>query len=71
MKLWVAGRRGALPQQEWEVLGVYSTKEKATARCLIADRDWVGPINLDEDTPEATIPWPDGQYPLWPPKEVL
>jgi len=47
-----------------ECLGVYSDEAKAKARCRIADRDFIGVLELDADQPEELIPWPQGYFPL-------
>ena len=47
-----------------ECLGIYTDEAKARARCRIADRDFIAPLELDVDQPEDLIPWPEAYYPL-------
>lgn len=69
MTLWLAGRMNVDPAvalsscEPWEVLGIYDEEAKAVARCT-SWYDFVGPIRLNEDAPEPTIPWPGCYYPL-------
>jgi hypothetical protein len=50
MRLWVVGlvRSGSFPNVVWELVGVFSTREKAEAACK--DHMYcVMPFQLDED----------------------
>ena len=77
MRVWICGRTtreathadhaavvGNSLAGRWELLGVYTSEEKAVARCRIPDRDFVGPAGLDVDFPERLITWPDARYPM-------
>jgi|GEM_PF-1264251 len=59
--VWVAGRdRG--PEQ-WDLLGVFTTEEKAIARCTRPASDFIGPVRLNDPLPEDPTPWPGAYYP--------
>jgi len=46
----------------WELIGVFSTEEKAVAACL-NEYYFVGPVELDEVLPDETVEWPRCYYP--------
>lgn len=56
--VWLAGRR----VDNWEINGVFSTKEKAVNACT-AYCDFIMPLKLDEVAPEETtiieVEWPN------------
>lgn len=60
-KLWIAGR--AVEGEAWEILGLYSTRDAAVARCRKVS-DFVGPIELDADQPEDTSEWQGLEWPV-------
>jgi hypothetical protein len=59
--LWLAGRNGE--GEDWQVLGVYGTHERAVARCRSA-LDFIGPLELDQDAPEPPTEWPGVERPV-------
>lgn len=64
-ELWVCGQnRPDLPHR-WELCGIFTTEEKAVARCLDASY-WIAPLPLDVDAPEAPTPIPRSRFPLAP-----
>lgn len=48
--------------KQWEVVGIYTTREKAIAACLTADY-FVGPIELDFTAQEEAREWPGSFIP--------
>ena len=61
-KLWMAGR--LMPDgKPWEILGLYSTREAAVARCRTVN-DFVGPLEIDRDCPEDTSDWDCVDFPV-------
>lgn len=62
MQVFVVGRLFPGEAKEWEVVGVYSTEEKAVEACLTGTY-FIGPINMDEASPEATTEWPGSYIP--------
>jgi hypothetical protein len=61
VKLWLAGR--SADDEEWEVLGIYTTEERAVARC-VRGCDFVWPTEADVDFPEETEEMPEAYFPL-------
>lgn len=55
--VWLALRMA----QPVEVLGIFSTEDKARAVC-IEWYDVIGPIAIDEELPD--VDWPGAYYPL-------
>lgn len=60
-KLWVVGKT-VDRHWSWEILGVFSSKEKAVAACSTA-RHFVGPAEIDNPMPDGK-PWPGVWHPL-------
>jgi hypothetical protein len=46
----------------WELIGVFSSEEKAVAACL-NEYYFIGPVELDEVLPDETVEWPGCYYP--------
>ena len=67
MTLWLVGRvhSGSPQVHSWEYLGVFSSPEKAEARCT-TDNDFVAEIEVDVPAPEATKTFPKYYYPKLP-----
>lgn len=69
MIVWVAGRVVHQTMVEgivhsfWELIGVFSSEDKAVAACS-DEKDFVGPINLDEASKRDDYSWPGCYYPL-------
>lgn len=61
MQLFVVGKETG---GSWEIMGVFSSKEKAESICLDSSY-FVGPMKLDEPAPVETTDWPG----LYTPKE--
>lgn len=65
MKLWVCGqyRSGKIKNVVWDLSGVFSSKKKAISACK--DKTYfIGPIELDKQSPDETVVWSDVEYPL-------
>lgn len=64
-KLWIAGRIFPDDKQgrQWEILGLYSTREAALARCR-TPHDFAGPMALDCDCPEEPTEWEGCEWPI-------
>jgi hypothetical protein len=66
-QIWIVGIRGAENYKEWEVVGVYDSKEKAFAACknflFFAAR-----LELNYTAPEEPTPLPEHHVPMncWP-----
>jgi hypothetical protein len=62
-EMWLVGRVFEDTQRQWEFMGIFESKEKAIAACT----DWydfvVGPVLLNERSPEETVEWKES---LWP-----
>lgn len=58
--IWVAGK--AYGAGEWDLLGVFSAREKAAAAC-VEFRDFVGPATLDEDIGQERVDWSGVEFP--------
>jgi hypothetical protein len=68
--IWVCGRYFVCDAKNscglpgsFDVLGIYSSKEKAIAR-VKQSNDFIAPITLDEDQPEEICEWVGAEYPL-------
>jgi hypothetical protein len=62
-KLWLVGQAYTdYHPQAWELVGVFSTKEKAVAACK-GRRYFVVPIELDFAASDETTPWPNCFFP--------
>lgn len=57
--VWICGRFNST----WEFLGVYTMKAKAVARCRLYE-DFIAPMVLDVDSPEAPVEMENVEYPL-------
>lgn len=60
-QLWVCGLYTGT-YGSWEIVGVFSTKQKAIDACE-NEYYFVGPIILDEDVNQKSQPWPGAYYP--------
>ena len=47
----------------WEILGVYTSRKKAIARCKTLD-DWIVALPLDQDLPDEGIVFDTEFFPL-------
>jgi hypothetical protein len=63
MKLWIVGKIGEKPEQQWEFQGVFDSEARAVAAC-IDWRDFVGPVTLNFIVPHETEVWPNSFYPI-------
>lgn len=59
-QLWLAGRT---LDRGWEVVGIYSSENKAKQACIDSSY-FIGPLILDERTPIKTILWPGAYRPF-------
>jgi hypothetical protein len=66
LRVWICGRNGLNGDPcVWSILGVFSTRERAAARCE-GPRDFVGAMWLDEPLPDEVVAWPGAERPrLW------
>lgn len=62
MRLYVCGRIVGGQASEWELLGIYTERSAAVARCRVADTDFVGEAEADVDLPEDKMAWPGAVY---------
>lgn len=60
--IWVAGRQLEV-EGTWEVVGVFTTEDKACDACYDEDC-FVGPLVLDKVAPRLVQHWPGAYYPL-------
>lgn len=66
MKLWITGRFRRIVDDGlivWDIMGVFSSEAMAVAACRSPD-DFIGPLLLNEQLPEALAEWPGTRYPL-------
>lgn len=61
--VWLVGRYQRDGLSPFDVLGCYSTLERAVARCTDR-RDFVGPLPLDLPMPDDVESWPGAFYPV-------
>ena len=64
MKVWIVGKLLEYSKKgsRWDFGGVFSSEEKAKTACY--DKTYfMGPAILDEEVPEASVPWDDAYYP--------
>jgi hypothetical protein len=55
MKVWIAGQRPGAG--EWELLGIFSSREKAIAACEESS-DFVAEMELDQPFPREKVTFP-------------
>lgn len=48
----------------WEILGVFTSKERAVDRCKILHRDFIWEFTVDTDFPDGTSSMEDSIFPL-------
>lgn len=60
--IYLCGRYPNDDSSQWEVLGIYTSREAAVARCR-ERRDFVWKTALDEDAPEGRVDM-DVEWPL-------
>lgn len=60
-EIWLCGRHEL--DESWGVNGIFSTEEKAVARCKDS-LDFVAPFNMDEEQPEEKLYMVGDYYPL-------
>jgi hypothetical protein len=65
--LWIVGRLHSGDEGSWEVLGIYSSREKAIARCRTAF-DFIATVVLDSDAPEERVAFPHYEFPIVDPR---
>lgn len=70
MIVWVVGEARYIGSQEWEMIGVFSTQEKANKACILP-RYFVGPAEMDKAFPGETVPWPGAYFPIHNPSEII
>jgi Zn finger protein HypA/HybF involved in hydrogenase expression len=67
--LWIVGAtakqsEGCAVVERWEFIGVFTTKEKATAACK-DEFYFIAPMAMNRPAPhESNVPWPGCYYPL-------
>ena len=61
--VWVVGEARYIGSQEWEMIGVFSTQEKANEACILP-RYFVGPVEINKAFPSKTVPWPGAYFPI-------
>ena len=64
--VWIVGKRSGTGDDDaavWEFEGVFTKEQRAVEACQ--DADWfVAPARLDEQLPEAVVPWRGLYFPL-------
>lgn len=58
-QLWVVGRNEG---DNWHILGVFD-QESLAVPAATDERDFVGPIKLNQRLPDDAIDWPNAYYP--------
>ena len=67
--VWICGHDIPYDGTEWGVLdswillGVYTTKEQALARCKDGGYDFVAEVELDKDIPSEEVLYANVEYP--------
>jgi len=62
--IWVVGqyKGGKFPNTNWDLYGVFTTKEKAIAVCN--DKSYfIGPVEINKTLGEESVMWPGCLYP--------
>jgi hypothetical protein len=62
-KLWGMGTYIGPSSDQWTLGGIFDSEEKAIKACK-THRDFIGPINLNEEQPSENEEWPNAYYPL-------
>ena len=62
LAIWICGRVHNSVLQPWGILGVYTDRDRAIARCTKAT-DFAGPIPLNVDLPDSPTVWPGIVWP--------
>lgn len=60
-QLWVCGLCTNFPNS-WELVGVFSTKQKAIDACE-NEHYFIGPVLLNEEIKQHALRWPGAYYP--------
>lgn len=60
--LYIVGKLLAR-SSDWEIAGVFSTEERARTCCVGHPNYFIGPIEIDVQSPEGTHAWPGLYYP--------
>ena len=61
-EVWIVGQVD-INGGQWQVQGVFSSKDKAIAACT-KDTYFIGPVNLDEPLPDESTTWVGAYFPL-------
>lgn len=61
--VWVCGQTLNHETSSWELQGVFTTQEAATAACRDATY-FVGPVAVDQPLPHDRVEWTGAYYPL-------
>ena len=61
--VWVAGQVLNFEYEKWEVIGVFSTEQKAIEAC-VGLNDFIGPLIVDAVAPRDSVDWVGSYYPL-------
>ena len=67
--VWVVGEARYIGSQEWEMVGVFTTEQKAVEACVLP-RFFVGPVEIDKSFPIESVPWPGLYYPMVNPSQI-
>ena len=70
MQVFIVGETLDETGRQWQILGIFSSREKAIVACTKPSH-WIGMMKLDERLPDEIEPWPDDEfaYPLLEKKE--
>lgn len=63
--LWIVGkwRSGDVKNSVWDINGVFDSEEKAIEACDNRPYYFVGPLTLNESSPDETEEWVGCHYP--------
>ena len=61
--VYIVGVVDAVILQAWEVVGVFTSRERAVAACS-SDRHFVGPMRVNIEWPDPSCEWAGLWYPL-------
>lgn len=62
-QVWICGKTLDATAYGWELMGVFTSEEKAVAACTELWH-FVGPATLDERLPDESVAWAGCHYPL-------
>ena len=62
-QVWICGKTTDESGRSWELLGVFTSEEKAVAACTELWH-FVGPAAIDTRLPDESVAWAGCYYPL-------